>query len=169
MWFGQLKTRLRKMTVYLELVLAVFITVGIIIGMIDLFKYIYMIYTTNAIETYDVFQRFLGHVLLLVVGVELVAMLIMHTPGSVLEVLLYAVARNMLIGSKEMTDFILGVVSIAAIFAIRRFLFINTISENEGVINAFSAETSIKQINEATGVHIPYDLADNVGSLVAYL
>jgi hypothetical protein len=131
MKMSQLKSRIMKMTVYLELVLAMFITAAIIIGMIDLAKYIILILKTNPIDTYDVLQKFLGHVLLLVVGVELVAMLVTHTPGSVIEVLLYAVARNMLIGSKDMVDFILGIASIAGIFAIRRFLFVDSISENE--------------------------------------
>ncbi len=130
MKIGQLKTRIMNMTVYLELVLAVFITVGIIIGMVDLVKYIILIFKTNPIDTYDLCQKFLGHVLLLVVGVELVAMLVMHTPGSVIEVLLYAIARNMLIGSKGALDSILGVASIAAIFAIKRYLFVSSISEN---------------------------------------
>ena len=130
----KLKSIIMRMTVYLELVLAMFITAAIIIGMIDLAKYIILIFTTNPIDTYDVFQKFLGHVLLLVVGVELVAMLVMHTPGSVIEVLLYAVARNMLIGNKGTFDFILGIASIAGIFAIKKFLFVNNISDSE-VIN----------------------------------
>lgn len=123
MKLGPLKAGMMKMTVYLELVLAAFITAAIIIGMVDLGKYILLIFQTNPIDTYDVLQKFLGHALLLVVGVELVAMLITHTPGSVIEVLLYAVARNMLIGSKDMLDFILGIASIAGIFAIRKYLF----------------------------------------------
>jgi len=131
----KLKSMLMKITVYLELVLAMFITAAIVIGMIDLVKYIILIFTTNPIDTYDVFQKFLGHVLLLVVGVELVAMLIMHTPGSVIEVLLYAVARNMLIGSKGNFDFILGIASIAGIFAIRKFLFADRISDNKALNN----------------------------------
>ncbi len=131
MKISQLKTRMIKMTIYLELVLAMFITAAVIIGMVDLWKYIILIFETNPIDTYDVLQKFLGHVLLLVVGVELVAMLIMHTPGSVIEVLLYAVARNMLIGNKGTYDFILGIASIAGIFAIKKFLFVNNISDNE--------------------------------------
>ena len=133
MKISQLKTRMIKMTIYLELVLAMFITAAVIIGMVDLWKYIVLIFETNPIDTYDVLQKFLGHVLLLVVGVELVAMLIMHTPGSVIEVLLYAVARNMLIGNKGTFDFILGIASIAGIFAIKKFLFVNNISENEAI------------------------------------
>lgn len=165
----RIKSRLKKWATYLELILAVFIAAGVLIGMIDLLRYLVLIFRTNAIETYDVFQRFLGHVLLLVVGVELIAMLIMHTPGSVIEVLLYAVARNMLIGSKEMTDFMLGIASIAAIFAIRKFLFTGNISEDGEDYAIFSAAASIEEVNAAAGVHIPVSMANTVGGVISHI
>lgn len=168
MKIGQLKARLMKMTIYLELVLAVFITAGIIIGMVDLVKYIKLIFETNPIATYDLFQKFLGHVLLLVVGVELVAMLVMHTPGSVIEVLLYAIARNMLIGSKDAMEFILGIASIAGIFAIRKYLFVGSISDEQEA-NSFSAAASLNEINNAVGVSIPESLADTIGGVISHI
>lgn len=168
MKMSRLKTLLMRMTVYLELVLALFITAAIIIGMYDLCKYIVMIFTTNAIDTYDVFQKFLGHVLLLVVGVELIAMLVMHTPGSVIEVLLYAVARNMLIGNKGTFDFILGIASIAGIFAIRKYLFTVIITEDSGS-TIFTAAASIEEVNNIAEVHIPESIASTIGGVVSYI
>lgn len=165
---GQIKTKIMSMTIYLELILAMFITAGIIIGMVDLVKYLVLIYQTNPIDTYDVLQKFLGHILLLVVGVEMVAMLIMHTPGSVIEVLLYAIARNMLIGNKGSLDFIFGVLSIAGIFAIRKYLFIDKISYGEST-NVFSAATGIAEINRIVGVNLPESIADTLGGLVTHI
>ena len=118
MKISRIKHKLINATLYLENILAMIITVAIIIGIADLAKYIVMIFQTSAIETYDIFQRFLGHTLLLVVGVEMVAMLVRHTPGSVIEVLLYAVARKMLISNERMLEFLLGIVAIASIFAV---------------------------------------------------
>ncbi|HPM00243.1 MAG TPA: transporter associated domain-containing protein [Bacillota bacterium] len=144
------------------------ITVAIIIGIADLAKYIVMIFQTSAIETYDIFQRFLGHTLLLVVGVEMVAMLVRHTPGSVIEVLLYAVARKMLISNERMLEFLLGIVAIASIFAIKKYLFVSNIRDSEA-INIFPASASITDINNSIGVKIPEDLADTVGGLISRL
>ncbi len=60
---------------------------------------------------------FLAHTLLLVVGLELSLMLISHTPGKVLEVVLYAIARKMLISSANMTDILFGgVIALALVF-----------------------------------------------------
>lgn len=167
MRLGQLKARIMKMTVFLELILALFITAAIVIGMVDLVKYIGLIYKTNPFDTYDVFQKFLGHILLLVVGVELVAMLVMHTPGSVIEVLLYAIARSMLIGSKGDFDYLFGIASIAGIFAIRKFLFTDTIAS--GDFNAFSAAATIEEVNRSAGVNIPEAIADTLGGVVTHM
>lgn len=167
MRLSQLKARIMKMTVVLELILALFITAAIIIGMGDLIKYIGLIYKTNPYDTYDVFQKFLGHILLLVVGVELVAMLVMHTPGSVIEVLLYAIARSMLIGSKGDFDYLFGIASIAGIFAIRKFLFTDSISS--GDFNVFSAAATITEVNRTIGVNIPEAIADTLGGVVSHM
>lgn len=164
----KLKHFIINASLYLENVLAIIITIAIVIGMIDLIKYIVMIFQTNTIETYDVFQKFLGHTLLLVVGVEMVAMLVKHTPGSVIEVLLYAVARKMLISNAHMLEFLLGIISIASIFAIKKYLYVSNIQDSEA-INIFPATASIPDINNSIGVKIPENLADTVGGLVSYL
>lgn len=168
MRIGQLKSRIMRITVYLELFLAVFITAGIIVGTIDLVKYLILIFQTNPIDTYEVFQRFLGHILLLVVGVELVAMLVMHTPGSVIEVLLYAVARTMLIYSKDTLDFLIGIAAIAAIFGIRKYLFTGRISHSE-YINIFNAGTSVQEVNRSVGVNIPENMGNTIGGVVFHI
>lgn len=167
MRLSQLKARMMKMTVFLELILAMFITAAIIIGMVDLVKYIGLIYKTNPFDTYDVFQKFLGHILLLVVGVELVAMLVMHTPGSVIEVLLYAIARSMLIGSKGDFDYVLGIASIAGIFAIRKFLFTDSIAS--GDFNVYSAAALVTEVNRSAGVNIPETMADTLGGVISHM
>ncbi|MEA4847012.1 MAG: hypothetical protein VB106_07255 [Clostridiaceae bacterium] len=168
MRMNQLKSKLIKTSLYLENVLALFIIAAIIIGMTDLVKYIIIIFQTNAIDTYNIFQKFLGHALLLVVGVELVAMLVRHTPGSVIEVLLYAVARKMLISNENMLDFVLGVISIAGIFAIKKYLFISNIKDSEA-INIFPATAAINDVNKFVDVNIPEDIADTVGGLISHL
>ena len=61
---------------------------------------------------------------MLVIGVELVVMLSLHIPGVLLEVLLYAIARKLILLPKAsgMTDLLLGVIAIAVLFAIRKYL-----------------------------------------------
>ena len=61
---------------------------------------------------------------MLVIGVELVVMLSLHIPGVLIEVLLYAIARKLILLPKSsgMIDLLLGVIAIAVLFAIRKYL-----------------------------------------------
>ena len=58
-------------------------------------------------------RTFLERALDIVIGIEFIKMLAKHSPGSVLEVLLYAIARHMV-----------SVVAIALIFIIRKYFFV---------------------------------------------
>ncbi|MDD4849095.1 MAG: transporter [Gemmiger sp.] len=70
------------------------------------------------------FQVFLGHALNLVIGIEFIKMLAKHTPGSALEVLLYAIARHMIVGTGTATENLLSLLAIGLIFVIRKFCFV---------------------------------------------
>jgi hypothetical protein len=93
-------------------------------------------------------------------------MLVYHSPSSVLEVLLYAVARKLLIGSQGMVDFAMGILAIAAIFAIRRFLFVEDLSFNNSKGYGFAATTSIKAINELLNTDIPDGSSVTIGGYI---
>ena len=69
-------------------------------------------------------RTFLERALDIVIGIEFIKMLTKHTPGSALEVLLYAIARHMVLGTDNGAEQLLGVLAIALIFAIRRFIFV---------------------------------------------
>ncbi|MCQ1529738.1 transporter associated domain-containing protein [Lutispora saccharofermentans] len=162
---GFFKNKLIKYTYYLEIILALFIIAAVIVSAVDLAKYIYIILKTNPIDTYLVFQKFLGHILLLVVGVELVIMLMSHSTSSVLEVVLYAIARKMLIYSDTTLDIALGVVAIAMVFAIRKYLFTKEI-KIEGNGHVFSAAISVHDANTITGLNIPENLGNTIGGVI---
>ncbi|MDL2327891.1 hypothetical protein LJC64_04520 [Ruminococcaceae bacterium OttesenSCG-928-A11] len=68
------------------------------------------------------FNEFLSGVFNLIIGVEFTKMLCKHTPDTVVEVLLFAIARQVVITHGNIWESILGVVAIAGLFAIRKFL-----------------------------------------------
>ncbi|MDL2293681.1 transporter [Ruminococcaceae bacterium OttesenSCG-928-D13] len=68
------------------------------------------------------FNEFLSNVFNLIIGVEFTKMLCKHTPDTVVEVLLFAIARQVVITHGNIWESILGVVAIAGLFAIRKFL-----------------------------------------------
>ncbi|MGC4388059.1 hypothetical protein ABXW34_19655, partial [Streptococcus suis] len=46
-----------------------------------------------------------------------------HTSGTIIEVLLFAVARQIVVSHSSTLDMLLGVIAIAALFATRKYLF----------------------------------------------
>ena len=59
----------------------------------------------------------------LAIGVEFVKMLCTHQPGTIIEVLLFATARQMIVEHLNVYETLVGIGAIAALFAIRKFLF----------------------------------------------
>jgi len=68
------------------------------------------------------FAGILSVTLNLVIGVEFTKMLIKHTPESVVDVLLFAIARQMVVYHERTLDLLIGVLAIAGLFAIKKVL-----------------------------------------------
>ena len=60
----------------------------------------------------------------IVIGIEFIKMLAKHSPGSSLEVLLYAIARHLVVGHDSAVENLLSVGAIALIFIVRKFFFV---------------------------------------------
>ena len=66
--------------------------------------------------------KLLGDAITLAIGAELIKMLCKHTPETVIEVLAFALARQLIVGHSAPLENLITVVAIAALFAVRRFL-----------------------------------------------
>ncbi len=66
--------------------------------------------------------NFFSGALLLVMGLEFVKMLALHSAGAVIDVLLFTIVRQMIISHSDALDTLLGVGAVAAIFAVKKFL-----------------------------------------------
>lgn len=142
--------------------------IAIIIGLLDIIKYFVLIFNTDAEGSYAVFKNFLGHTLLLVVGIELMLMLLSHSTSAILELVLYVIARKMLIYGDTMLDLVLGTVAIAGVFAIQKYLEPKKdfVTRDHRV---YSASTSLEEIIEKTGAKIPSSRGHTLGGLVCNL
>lgn len=118
-----------KIAYIFESILSVVVLIAVFLGTIDVLRMIWTVYIVEfqtPIE-YSRLNDLLGQILLLVIGVELVVMLSLHIPGALIEVLLYAIARKMLLLPKSggMGEILMGVIAIAGLFAIRKYLLTN--------------------------------------------
>ncbi|NLG04452.1 MAG: transporter [Clostridia bacterium] len=106
---------------------------------------------------------FLEHALNIAVGVEFVKMLCKHTPETIIEVLLYATARQMIVYHGTPFDTLLGVICIAGLFATRKFLFCAFDSTEEVI---FRATQKVKVINWLFQVKIPEEDGATLGEVL---
>ena len=108
---------LRKVLHFLEGAIAI-MTLLVMIGMVGL-----EVYQMITVEGYfaDV-HNYLHNILTIVVGLEFVRMLIDMTPANTLEVLIVAIARQVIVSHDDPISNICCVVCIAGLFATRHFL-----------------------------------------------
>ena len=116
-----------KIARYTELVVSIIIVIVVAILIVDLIHSIIQIPLFDVGRDY--FMEFLSSALSLVVGVEFVKMLCKHTPETLIEVLMFATARQMVVEHLSTWQTLLGVLSIGALFAIRKYLFLKPCDE----------------------------------------
>ena len=108
---------IHKILHFLEFVIAI-ITLAVLIGMLGM-----EVYRMFTVDGYFVtIHTYLHNILTLVVGLEFVRMLLDMTPANTLEVLIVAIARQVIISHDNPWSNVASVLCIAGLFAIRRFL-----------------------------------------------
>lgn len=116
----KINTRLVKMMKAVELVIAVLLMIAIAISTLAT-----VCLAESLMNQSFQLDAILEKALTLVVGVEFVKMLILHTPESVIEVLLYAVARQIIISHESAMENLVGVLAVALIFVVKKYFLMN--------------------------------------------
>ena len=104
----------------LELLIALAIVV-IIIVMAGLTIYDYLSGNVD-LRNISSLETFLQEMLTFVVGIEFVKMLIFHNPERVIDVLIFATSRQLVVEHTNGVETIVRIVGIGLLFAIQRFL-----------------------------------------------
>lgn len=127
---NNIEKSMKYFIMWIEILLAGFIIITVLLSAKDIVVLIQEVFVTEASESYKLLQGLLAHILLLVVGLELALMLITHSAGNVLEVVLYAIARKMLISSSNIMDILLGVIALAIIFIVDKYFHTKDINRS---------------------------------------
>jgi hypothetical protein len=121
-----LRDQVAEAAAFLEVLLSVIVLIALLISIVPIVVQIPELLTdSNSVEIYSFLERALD----IVIGIEFIKMLSKHSPGSVLEVLLYAIARHMIIGHGSATENLVTVATIALIFIIRKYWFVPSFGE----------------------------------------
>ena len=115
------RDQLAELAGLLEVGISLLVVVALMLAVVPLIKMLPgLLVDTNEVEI----SLFLQRALDIVIGIEFIKMLAKHSPGSALEVLLYAIARHMIVGHESAVENFISVASIALIFFVRKFLFV---------------------------------------------
>ncbi len=76
-------------------------------------------------EKVDSMVKILDDAIILAIGAEMIKMLCKHTPETIIEVLAFALARQLIVGHAKPLENLITVIAIAILFAVRRFLLKN--------------------------------------------
>lgn len=110
------------------------IGLGIIILLLCLIAGIGMIFKTDfgvLISNPNYLQELLSDICLIIIGIELIKMITSYTIDSVVDVMLLAVARQMIVEHTSPLENLFAVFSVALLFAIRKYLYISQIDKRE--------------------------------------
>lgn len=142
-----LTNRLKVFILFLEAIMAIAMLVMVVLSFIDIAKLVMSVVRSDEVASYSVVQQILAHALLLVIAIELAMMLVNHSPSSVLEVALYAIAKKMLLSASGSLDLLIGAVAMAVVFAIDKYLHS---SGNIGTLFQMASATSVNEKNKIT-------------------
>ena len=120
-WRTQLRNHIIQASSLLEILLSGLVLIGLLLSAVPLIKWMPgLLFDGNEVEI----RTFLERSLDIVIGIEFIKMLAKHSPGSSLEVLLYAIARHLVVGHDSALENLLSVGAIALIFIVRKFFFV---------------------------------------------
>ena len=112
---------LEKMLIVLETIIALFAVV-VLVGLLVMEIYHICTEPTVFLAGEDTVTEYLHEMLTIVVGLEFVKLLMHLTPANILEVLIMAISRGIIVSHGDAVENLLSILCIVALFAAKRFL-----------------------------------------------
>lgn len=119
---SDLRDKISTAATAVEIVLGLIILLACVIGSIGL------VCTTEMDQMLHVpeyFQERLSDACLIIIGIELIKMITSYTIDSVVDVMLLAIARQMVVENTTPLENLLAVLSVGVLFVIRKYLYIS--------------------------------------------
>ena len=161
----KLRRALSTLAGFTEFLVAGIILLAVLISAVllifDLVGFGASLFGRTGVPTYsDIFST----AIYIVIGIEMIKMIVKHTPDSVLEVVLFVVAKRIVADTEfGSLDLFLCVLAIGAIFAIRKFLHFDAARTKDGT--TFSAETRVCDVEDLLHIDLPNNIGDTVGEV----
>jgi hypothetical protein len=89
-----------KITGYVEVVIAALILVALLVATVKIILYFPVLWSADGTEG---FTEIIGYFFTVIIGIEIIHMLSKHTPGSALEVVLFCIARYIIVSEEAVS------------------------------------------------------------------
>lgn len=119
----KLQDKMFEMSYLFELFISVIVGIAVVILGVRLV--IDVVGTAMHYQGVDALVKILDDAIILAIGAELIKMLCKHTPETVIEVLAFALARQLIVGHAAPWQNLITVVAIAILFGVRKFLLVS--------------------------------------------
>lgn len=163
-----LRNRISLGASYTEILMSMLILVVVVILSVDVVRDA----VSMAIGVFDhnvdvnmSISSFLVSTMELIIAIEFVKMLSKHTLSSIIEVLIFAIARTMIVDHPDMKSVILGVLALAILFFIKKFF--TTSKEfytNDAVI--FNGSVTLNELNKDYKINLDNNLGYTVAGVL---
>ena len=147
-----LREQVMKIADMLETFIGILLAISIGILVVYLVGDIKSVITNHS--NLEVFNDYLATAFNLVIGIEFIKMLCKHTPETVIEVLLFAIARQLIVEHTSTMENLGGIIAIGILFATRKYLFYNFDEVDKTI---YRGNERVKRINLLEHIDIPYD------------
>ena len=116
----KLQDKMFELTYIFELFTSLIVGVAIIIFSVRMFADVFD--KSAYLNGVGSLVKILDDAIILAIGAEFIKMLCKHTPETVIEVIAFALARQLIVGHAKPIENFITVLAIAVLFAVRRFL-----------------------------------------------
>lgn len=140
----KIQDKMFELTYIFEFIISAIVGIAVLILAVRMITEIFSlsVYMGGA----DSLVKILDDAIILAIGAELIKMLCKHTPETVIEVLAFALARQLIVCHAEPWENLVTVLAIAILFAVRRFLLKrhDMVETPDGLVDVGSMEKDNK-------------------------
>lgn len=146
-----LQTNIYEFSFYIEILISFILGIALMVLTARLAVDMTGVFSSHqSIEEYV--QGFLNQAMSIAIGVELIKMLTKHTTSTIVEVLLFAIARQIVVNHGSAVDSLLSVLALVALLAARKYLLIHFDDVSSMVVRG---SQKVKLVNILAKVDLP--------------
>lgn len=112
-----------KLPNYLEKTVAAILLIGVIYGGFHLILDVFSFTNASDIDALEYIEKLLASAFSVIIVIEFERMLVKHSMNTIIEVLIFAIARGLVVGHEESLHVLLRVLAIAILLLSRKYLF----------------------------------------------